>query len=172
MANIRRYDRNLVKQMIAFVKRMERKKRYSKQDVLCLIATKFRATAREICAALFYIWLSGGEPDTDWMQFYVEFKRRINADDRRKDDQIISIRERRQTLDGKVGTVWINVLASGEDAARAAKENEKPRDGYNRKIKDLRSISKDTKLRKRQLKRLAEAEAEDRNEGTTEEERK
>lgn len=169
MTNFKRYDKNLVKAMIAYIKRLriaaaKRKKPITMQDIYFAVVMKFRPTSREICAALWQ-WLIQGEPNAEWMNTYVQFRRIFNTYGD-PDNEVIGVKE--PTLkNGKRGSVWIEVMASGKDAHTASEENKKPRDGYDKKIDRLEAKSKDKKLRQRHVRHLHEIEGseQDSNEG-------
>ena len=156
--SFKRQDKNTVQEIRRYRAWLQRGGEDDFNELFFASVMKFRATAREHCWAMFYAWLQNSPPDAEWMKYYTEIKRQYNRNLRNPDDEIIGSPMTMQTVHGKVGYIWLEALASGQAAANCAKWCEKPRDGYNKKIKRLEAKSRDRQLKARHESHLREIE--------------
>jgi hypothetical protein len=116
------------------------------------------ATAREHTWAMYYVALGNTPPDENWLKLYRNERRQFNKSDRNPDEEVIGVPNLIQGIDGKKRIVWFEQLAAGESAKMTAVWCEKPRDGYNKKIKRLHRMSRDHKLKAKHDAHLREIE--------------
>jgi len=116
------------------------------------------ATAREHAWAMYYVALGNTPPTEEWLKLYREERRQFNKSNRNPDEEIIGVPNLIQGIDGKKRIVWFEQLAAGEAARMTAVWCEKPRDGYNKKIKRLHRMSRDHKLKAKHDAHLREIE--------------
>lgn len=116
------------------------------------------ATAREHTWAMYYVALGNTPPDENWLKLYREERRQFNKNRSNPREEIIGVPNVIQMIDGKKRIIWFEQLAVGEAARMTAVWCEKPRDGYNEKIKRLRRMSRDHKLKAEHDAKLREIE--------------
>jgi hypothetical protein len=120
------------------------------------------ATAREHTWAMYYVALGNTPPDENWLKLYREERRQFNKGSAmgktNPTEEIIGVPHIIEGIDGKKRIIWFEELAVGESARKMAIWCEKPRDGYNEKIKRLHRMSRDHKLKAKHDAHLREIE--------------